>query len=194
MSGYLAAGSLILAAVGTAATVSGQMNAQSAAGAQANYMRQVQQQQQQVAQQQAADALKRGDIAEQKNREATGQRIGTQTAALAGQGTDLSGSPTDILTDTRRAGELDALTVRNNAAREAWGYQVQGSNAGAGAALYGSFQPSYLGAGASLLSGASGLADKWSKFKYNSGDSSGGSYGLDPVASAGYGGNPTAGV
>ncbi len=195
MSGSISAttvgyASLALAAAGTAASVAGQMNQQSAAGAQANYMKQVQLQQQQVAQQQAKDALARGAVAEDRQREKTAQTLGTQTAQLAAQGTDLSGSPTDILTDTRKAGELDALTVRNNAAREAWGYEVQGQNAAAGAALSGSFQPSYLGAGASLLSGASGLADKWSKFKYNSG----GSYGLDPVASGGYGGNPTAGV
>lgn len=174
MSGSISAttigyASLALAAAGTAASVAGQMNAQASAGAQANYMRQVQQQQQQVAQQQANDARARGAIAEEKTREATGQRLGTQTAALAAQGTDLSGSPTDILTDTRKAGELDALTVRNNAAREAWGYEVQGSNAGASAALSGSFQPSYLGAGASLLSGASGLGDKWAKFQYYGG-------------------------
>lgn len=166
-STVIAGAGLAMAAAGTAMTVSGQMNAQAAAGAQANYMRQVQQQQQQAAEVQARDAVARGAIAEQKTRDATGQRIGTETAALAGQGTDLSGSPTDILTDTRKAGELDALTVRNNAAREAWGYEVQGSNAAANAQLSGSFSPSNIGAGASLLSGASSLSDKWSKFQYN---------------------------
>ncbi len=64
--------------------------------------------------------------------------------------------------------EFDALTIRSNAAREAYGYQVQGAGFGADAALRESFQPSYLGAGASLLSGASSLASKWDMFKRTS--------------------------
>ena len=31
----------------------------------------------------------------------------------------------DVQRDTMALGELDALTIRNNAAREAWGYQTQ---------------------------------------------------------------------
>jgi hypothetical protein len=164
MSAAVAAASLALAAVGTGMSVVGQMNAQAAAGAQASYMAQLSRQRQQLAEQQARDAIQRGEVAEQKQRDLTAQRIGTQTAALAAQGTDLEGSPTDILGDTARAGEQDALTIRNNAAREAWGYQVQGANAASDAALRESFEPSYLGAGASLLLGASSLADKWGKF------------------------------
>jgi len=158
--------SLALAAGGTAMSVKGQIDAQAAAGAQQGYMAQLARQRQQLAEQQARDAVLRGQIAEQKQRDLTAQRIGTQTAALAAQGTDLAGSPTDILGDTARAGEQDALTIRSNAAREAWGYQVQGAGFGADAALRESFEPSYLGAGASLLMGASSLAEKWDRFKF----------------------------
>lgn len=176
----LGVGSLALGAIGTGLNVMGQMNQQSAMGAQQAFLAQQdrinQQRAQQLAQIQANDALQRGQVAEERQRQITGQRLGTQTAALAAQGTDLAGSPTDILGDTARAGELDAQTIRSNAAREAWGYQVQGqtqsANFGADAALRGSFQPSYLGAGASLLGGASSLADKWSKFQYMGGSGS----------------------
>jgi len=174
----IAGAGLALSAASTAASFMGQMNQQAAQGAQANYMKQVALQRQQVADQQSADALARGQVNEDKQRQVTASRIGTQTAALAAQGTDLSGSPTDILGDTARAGEQDALTVRNNAAREAWGYKVQANNAGNDAGLYGGFQPSYMGAGASLLSGAGTLADKWSKFQFGSG-------GNDPVSIGG---------
>ncbi len=168
----IAGASLALAAAGTAMTVKGQMDAQAAQGAQQGYLANLARQRAGIAAQQAADARQRGEIAVQKQRDLTGQRIGTQTAQLAAQGTDLEGSPTDILGDTARAGEHDALTIRSNAAREAWGYEVQGAGFGADAALRDSFQPSYLGAGASLLSGASGIADKWSKFRHTSpGDS-----------------------
>ena len=175
----LAAGSLALATVGTGMSVIGQVNQQQAMGAQANYQRQVALQNQniaeqnaKIAEQQKQDALDRGKIAEQQQRTKTGQLLGTQQAQLAGQGTDLAGSPTDILTDTSRAGEFDALTIRNNAVRDAWGYDMKawnlragGAGYGAEAAFKGSFQPSYLGAGASLISGASSLADKWSRFQ-----------------------------
>lgn len=169
MSGVTTA--TVIAAAGLAASVAGtgfgfmsQMNAQAAAGAQQNYLAQQDRQRQMLAQQQAADATQRGEVAVQKQRNLTAQRIGTQQATLAAQGTDLAGSPTDILGDTARAGEQDALTVRSNAAREAWGYQVQGAGYGADASLRSSFQPSYLGAGSSLLMGASSLSDKWTKF------------------------------
>lgn len=163
----LAAGSLALGAVGTGLSVVGQMNQQAAMGAQQNYLKALALRNQNIQDMQAKDAIARGQVNEQKSRDITGQRLGTQTAILAGQGTDLSGSPTDILTDTARSGEQDALTIRSNAAREAWGYQIGAGNAGADAALRGSFQPSYLGAGASLLSGASSLADKWQKFQFS---------------------------
>ncbi|MCW5738195.1 MAG: hypothetical protein KIS73_29000, partial [Enhydrobacter sp.] len=71
----------------------------------------------------------------------------------------------DILGDTKRAGEQDALTIRHNAAREAWGYQVQGAGFGADATMRESWSPSYLGAGTSLLMGASSIADKWRRFQ-----------------------------
>lgn len=172
-----------LAAVGTAVTVKGQMDQQAAAGAQANYMAQMDRQRRAVADQQAGDAVQRGEVAVQRQRDLTGQRIGTQTAALLGQGTDLEGSPTDILGDTKRAGELDALTIRSNAAREAWGYQVQGAGFGANANLNDSFRPSYLGAGASLLAGAGSLADKWSRFQWP-----GDTVTAGPAPAGGYGG------
>ena len=167
MSGITAASaiSLGLGALGTGASVLGQINAQAAAGAQQSYLAQLARQRQQLAEQQARDAIQRGQVAEQKQRDLTAQRIGTQQAALAAQGTDLEGSPTDILADTARAGEQDALTLRNNAVREAYGYRVQAAGAGADAALRESFEPSYLGAGASLLMGASALAGKWDRFK-----------------------------
>jgi hypothetical protein len=42
---------------------------------------------------------------------------------------------------------------------------VQGAGFGADAAFRDSFQPSYFGAGSSLLMGASSLASKWDMFR-----------------------------
>jgi hypothetical protein len=79
-----------------------------------------------VAEQQAKDALVRGREEESHLRSQVRQVIGGQRAALAAQGVDVGmGSAVDVQNDTMRSGELDALTVRNNAKREAWGFQVE---------------------------------------------------------------------
>lgn len=175
MSGYTSAG---IAVAGLAMNVYGQVQQQgaqaqaaSAGQAQAIYQAQVARQNQELARRQAADAIQRGQVAEEGRRRLTQQQIGTQTAGLAAQGTDLEGSPIDILSDTAAAGEFDARTIRANAAREAYGYTVQGLGYGNEAILQSTraansqYSPNYLGAGASLLSGASSLGAKWKIFQ-----------------------------
>lgn len=102
----------------------------------------------QLADQQAADAIARGKEAETRQRQATRGLIGAQRATLAAQGIDVStGSALDVQADTAALGELDALTIRNNAAREAFGYRVQAMdyrNQGAMAALAGKNQAAAL--------------------------------------------------
>ena len=52
--------------------------------------------------------------------------IGAQRAAAAAQGLDPdSGSASELTTETHQLGELDTLTLQNNAAREAFGYKVE---------------------------------------------------------------------
>lgn len=161
----LAVGSLAATVVSTGASVYGQMKQGEAAQAQAGYQSAIMRNNQQTAEMLAADATARGKIAEAKQREKTRQMIGTQTAALAGQGTDISGSALDILGDTSASGEFDALTIRSNAAREAWGYKAKGAEYGAIAARPGP-PGGELGAGASLLAGGGAFADKWYRY-YN---------------------------
>ena len=171
-----------LSAAGTAVGFAGQLQQQqaqqktaAAAAAQAVYQAQVARQNQEVMDRRADDALQQGRIAEETSRRLTSQRIGAQTARLAAQGTDLEGSPIDILGDTAGAGEADALALRAKAAREAYDYQVAGVGYGntgvleTNRALNSTSSPSYLGAGASLLSSASTLADKWRNFQLNQG-------------------------
>ncbi|SFQ45827.1 hypothetical protein SAMN05216229_12311 [Geopseudomonas sagittaria] len=72
------------------------------------------------------DAVKRGNIDADEQRQQTGQVLGAQRAAFAANGVDVnSGSAGQVQNDTAALGELDALTLVNNAAREAYGYQVQ---------------------------------------------------------------------
>lgn len=80
----------------------------------------------QLADWQALDAEQRGKVEEKKMRRQTNQTIGSERVNAAAQGVDVnSGSALDVQADAAYLGELDALTIRKNAAKEAWGYRVQ---------------------------------------------------------------------
>lgn len=77
----------------------------------------------------AADSVRRGDREVADIRLRTSQILGEQRVALGSSGVDAGvGSAADLQADTRMMSELDVETTRNNAAREAWGYQVQAWN------------------------------------------------------------------
>jgi len=74
----------------------------------------------------AGDAMERGRKDAGLQRLRTQQMIGTQRAVAAANGGDVNdGSNALLQEDTAALGELDALTIQNNAAREAYGYKVQ---------------------------------------------------------------------
>jgi hypothetical protein len=78
-----------------------------------------------VADLQASDALVRGAEAESRFRTTVRGAIGTQRAGFAGANIDVGfGSAVDVQADAAFLGELDALTIRANATREAWGFNV----------------------------------------------------------------------
>lgn len=126
-----------------------------------------------VADLQAADAVERGDEAANRYRTQVRGVIGTTRTAQAAGNIDVSfGSASDVQADEAFIGKLDELTLRTNAAREAWGYNVQAANyrthadlareageadleAGSSAATAG-----YIGAGASIALGASSMLGK----------------------------------
>lgn len=78
---------------------------------------------------QAKDAISRGKEAEDRLRRDVKQLIGTQKSAYAAQGVDVGvggDSASTVMADTAALGELDALMIRNNARREAFGFRMQG--------------------------------------------------------------------
>ncbi len=78
----------------------------------------------------ADDALARGRIEEQQHRLKVAQMTGTQRSALAASGVQVdTGSALDMVADTAMMGEMDALTLRNNAEREAYQFRVGAYNA-----------------------------------------------------------------
>lgn len=163
--------SLALAAGGTAMQVMGQQQQAAAQASAANYQAQVARNAQAVAKMNSDNALKVGLISEDRQRAQTSLIEGKQRASLASQGGDITdGSAVDIIGDTARAGESDALTIRSNAARQAWGYEVAGAGYGAQAGLSGMQAANAtanlpFGIGSSLLGGASSVANKWSMYQ-----------------------------
>lgn len=79
-----------------------------------------------LARMQGAQALSQGDIsASRLTTQARGIQ-GAQRAAFAAQGVDTgSGSAGDVTASTGALGALDALTIKNNAWRQSFGYNVQ---------------------------------------------------------------------
>jgi len=89
-----------------------------------------------VAEVQAEDAVARG--AEEESRFRTGVRgmIGAQRTGFAAGNIDVGyGSAVDVQADVAFLGELDAITIRTNAARESWGYKVQAEDSRRRAAI-----------------------------------------------------------
>ena len=148
MSG--ATGAVAVASMGAATSAYGQLRA----GAETKklYDRNAK-----IAEMQATDATNRGAIDEKKARQLTEQVIGSQRVSLAAQGVDINrGSALDIQANAAYLGELDALTIRNNAVKEAWGYRVQAQDLTTKGGMakqqsqFGAFN-TILGTGSSLL-------------------------------------------
>jgi len=75
---------------------------------------------------QAESATTRGRAESDQEKIKTKKLIGAQRAKLAAQGIEVdSGSALDIQLETAELGAVDALTIRNNAFREATGHRIQ---------------------------------------------------------------------
>lgn len=74
---------------------------------------------------QATDAERRGRIKEKRHRTSVRGLIGSQRAAYASSGVDVSsGIAYDVQFETGQIGEADAVTIRYNAAKETWKYNT----------------------------------------------------------------------
>lgn len=92
----------------------------------ANYQSGMMKQNAMFKEQAAQETIAAGDTSADWQRVRTGQAVGTQRSVQAANGIDVnSGSAAQLQDDTAMLGELDALTIQNNAAREAYGYRVQ---------------------------------------------------------------------
>lgn len=156
---------LAVAGAGVGMSAGGAMNSASAQKATLGYEAAVARNNQTIANYQADLAVQNGAIAEQNQQLKTASLEGDQRAALAANGVDLgTGSATEVLATTQFMGQRDALTIRDNAARQAWAYKNQaagyGSEAAADNASADAINPTTAGL-SSLLSGAGQVAMSW---------------------------------
>ena len=159
--GLMAAG-VASNAVGAYKTAQGQKAA-------LDYQSAVAENNQKIADYQAQIALQNGAIEEQASELKTASLKGDQRAALAANGVDLGvGSAAEIIATTEAMGKRDALTIRDNASRQAWALQEQGkgyaSEAAMDAATSAAISP-WASAASSLLSGAGSVASSY--YRYN---------------------------
>lgn len=144
----------------------------------ATYQAQVAQNNQTIANQEAAATDQAEQSAETASRLKTAGAISSVRAAAGASGIDPnSGSPLGNVQSTAEMGELDALTIRSNYAREKYNYEVQGMSAGAQSTLdmaqaSNASAAGDLGAFSSILSGASSLSSKWSSWQLAAGNNS----------------------
>lgn len=113
-----------------------------------------------IAEYQAADAQRRGAIEEEEERNRIRAILGAQRATYgANNVVSSTGTPLGLLSQTAYYGEIDALTVRNNAAREAFGYRTDAVHSRVRGKLAG--REGNLGAGSSLLTSGSQAYGIW---------------------------------
>jgi len=144
--------------------------------ASAKYNAQVASNNAQTAQQNARLASEEGNVNTEREQLKTRAMVGGIKAAQAANNIDInSGSAVDVRSSAAELGELNALTVRSNAARQAYGYQTQATSDMAQAKLdkqeakY-DVTAGYVGAASTLLSqgtkaGQQGTWDAYLKSK-----------------------------
>jgi hypothetical protein len=82
-----------------------------------------------ILQVQANQSRMAGQTAESQHRTQVSQLIGEQTAAQAANGVDINSASSSAVRDsTRTMGDFDALTIRYNAAKQAWGQDTEALN------------------------------------------------------------------
>jgi len=111
-----------------------------------------------LSQYKAGDIRRRGATEEMRRRREGRRQVGSQRAVLAGRNLDLTeGTPADILRGTELIAEMDALTIRDEVARDAglaeFGVELQRNSAK-------QISPFLEGAGPLLASSAKTLRSK----------------------------------
>jgi len=120
-----------------------------------------------------SSSLQQGEVEAQNAMRKQASMIGDQRAQMSANGIDITqGSAQDMLASTKFLGGIDVNTIQSNAARQAWGYSVQGMNDQNAATMEtwkaNSINPAAIGAmtaGGSLLSSVGSAATSYAGAK-----------------------------
>lgn len=161
-AGAAAAGGLTAASAGLAA--GGALLSGVSAMAAGNYQAKVAKNNAAMLTQEHDTDLQAGQRAESEQRGKTTDLIASQMAAQGANGVDVNvGSAREVRDADQARGDFDALAVRYNAARAAWGNSVEASNQRAQGAMAKAsgrmaLASSFIGAASSLAGGAGKIA------------------------------------
>jgi hypothetical protein len=165
---------LVLAGVGlagTALSAYGSYEQGQAQSASAQYQAQVAANNAKIARQNAVLEIQSGETQATNVGLKTRAVVGQEKATQGASGVNVNkGSAVDVRAGTEETGMLDALTVRSNAARRAYGYQVSATSDTAQSQLLQRQSEQAetagdIGAFASLISGASTVGGQYMKMK-----------------------------
>jgi hypothetical protein len=167
----LAVVSLATTAISAGVGAMGSIQQGQATAAASNYQAQVAKNNAITAEQNAAYATQAGTAKAQSQDFQTAAVVGAEQAGQGASGIDLTtGSPRAVREGTHQMGRLGTLNIVQDANLTAYGYRTQGTSFTAQSQLDTSqagfaSQAGFLGAGTSLLGGASSFADKWSSYQ-----------------------------
>jgi len=112
-------------------------------------------------------ALATGETEAQRYGMGAAQRLGKIRAAQGASGVDVnSGSPSQVQDSQQKVTDIDLAQIRNNAARRAYGFEIEASQDAAQSGLYARAGADAEKAGkikalTSLVTGTASVADKW---------------------------------
>lgn len=180
-AGVLAGISLGVSAIGAGVSAYGSYKQQSAANQAYEYNAQMSERNSQVAKIQADQTRAQGETAARNKAREVSLLQGSQRAGYAGGGILVdSDTAYDIGEETAVTGALDSLTLKQNARKQAWAYDVQAQNYSTDAAFSRSKKVNpWLSAGTSLLTSSSNMLSTYalSKQKTSTGTNSGTNWG-----------------
>lgn len=156
-----------IAMAGTAVSAAGAYEQGQATAAAANYQAQVARNNAQIARENVALAAQTGAAKETAQGMKTADSVGKMKATQGASGIDVNtGSAASVRDAAAKLGALDALTIRSNTAREAYGYEVAATSQEAQARLdemeaSQAQEAGTIGALGTFLTGASSVGSKF---------------------------------
>lgn len=160
---------------GTAVSTYGAIQQGQSQSAAANYNAQVQMKNAQQAKINSQLAAEAGNAQVESQGFKNRARIGTLKAEQGASGVTVGqDSFADVVESQRQLGQLDALTIRSNATKEAYGYLTQGESYKEKAALdkaegANASTAGYVGGAGTLLNGLGSAGEAWNTYQMKAG-------------------------